>query len=374
MSPSTPAVSPSPPAALHASVNTHVAVAGKDFQPIAMIDSNGPGDTADLMMLAIDGNRAVIARQPQPKGEILVGQPSLGLWSTQGVTLYPNRPSKIPQQVVGAAYANGVIVWTETPSTSLADQPWRAFAVNTSGGPAHLLGDSESVTGADDVPYAPDVQSIATDGRQAWWTAPYVDKTRDNGFGLRVVGSPVTADRREPSVIADHAHLPLLVGGRLVVLRSPMSDPTGSQGRFAFVVPNPKGEEVVAAGPLGKTENIFSACGSPHTLAYAVASSNSERGVLHIRDLTSGSETLIQLDDAAVALDLGCSDEIVAWGNGSGNGDPGQYVYDRRRSVLLRLGEVKGRSMVSVAGRTVIWATPPAQPKDPTVFAVATWL
>ena len=54
-----------------------------------------------------------------------------------------------------------------------------------------------------------------------------------------------------------------------------------------------------------------------------------------------------------------CADAFVAWGNGSGNGDPGQYVVDVPSGKLWKLGASPGISAVRAAGTMLAWTLPP---------------
>ena len=274
-------------------------------------------------------------------------------------------------------------MWRETPSTTLDVEPWRILATTLGSGTVRVVALSSSLTGDDDVPPPPGVQVLATDGVTAWWTAPYLDPTGYRGVATRVVGASVKSEKATPVVVADHAYLPVVAGGQVVVLRSLVSD-RASGGRFAFLAPLDGGGRVVHSGTLGEREAIWSACGSPRFLVYVISSGDlvnpgqpSEMAVesaqLHIRELSTGAETLIALQDSGKSLSLSCSDTLVAWGNGSSNGDPGQYVYDLHRHELYRLGEAAGRSVVFVADSVIAWSNAPADPLAPTEYTIARW-
>jgi len=89
--------------------------------------------------------------------------------------------------------------------------------------------------------------------------------------------------------------------------------------------------------------------------------------------LATKAQHTIELDDDAWSLDLSCGDTFVAWGNGSGNGDPGQYVVDAPSGKLWKLGESPGISAVRAAGTMLGWTLPPKSAQEAAPWRVTKW-
>ncbi len=70
---------------------------------------------------------------------------------------------------------------------------------------------------------------------------------------------------------------------------------------------------------------------------------------------------------------LGLSDRLVVWGNGSAEGDAGEYALDLGDGSIWRLGDQPGFSVAFVDGDTVAWADLPKDPKAAADFRVARW-
>ena len=87
---------------------------------------------------------------------------------------------------------------------------------------------------------------------------------------------------------------------------------------------------------------------------------------------TKGQKT-IPLDDDVRGLSLGCGNTFIAWGNSSGNGDPGQYVLDVSGNKIWKLGELSGISMVLDAGSMLAWALPPQSAQDTAPWRLTKW-
>lgn len=184
-----------------------------------VIPAQAKGFTLVLGVLP-DGD-AIVA---QASSSLALVQSRVGTWSGGSVRWFPARPAALPHQAFAAAEARGTVVWRETPSTTLDVEPWRILATTLGSGTVRVVALSSSLTGDDDVPPPPGVQVLATDGVTAWWTAPYLDPTGYRGVATRVVGASVKSEKATPVVVADHAYLPVVAGGQVVVLRSLVSD------------------------------------------------------------------------------------------------------------------------------------------------------
>ena len=188
---------------------------------------------------------------------------------------------------------------------------------------------------------------------------------------------------REPLTTAvDRAKLPAATGGGIAYVRSKDVDPGAPASRYEIRLRQAGADTLVTSGPLVKDEQVSTMCASDTVLAWAVRSpevaadaptSAAPLGRLHVMSLAAKAQQTIQLDDAAGSLDLSCGDTFVAWGNGSGNGDPGQYAFDVPSGKLWKLGESPGISIVYAAGAMLGWTLPPSSAQDPAPIRVTKW-
>ena len=358
-SPSPAKSSPSPSSTSH--VSAAEPASGGEYDEVRLLKpgDSGPG-RVHVPLWLMDTGDMVVTVNPTPAGE-KIGQSRVGVRSQSGTVLFDVLSTPQPNQAIVAASAKGVVVWLETSSTDMWTQPWRVLRATVGHQQSTLVGDSVAMFGDTNLLPPPGVQLLATDGFTAWWTVTYPDDASANGHGVKVVGRALSPDAGPMFTAADRAYLPVIAGGRLVVARTPTVDPRGHASSYSIVTLTPTGEQVVARGSLGQGDSVLSMCGSEHLLAWAISSSEEDHnGRLVVRDLSSGAEFSVALDDQAQSTQLGCGDGIVAWGNGSGNGDASQYVLDTSSRAIKRVGESPGISTAYVAGRMVAWTLPPA--------------
>jgi hypothetical protein len=74
---------------------------------------------------------------------------------------------------------------------------------------------------------------------------------------------------------------------------------------------------------------------------------------LYVMDLARGQVTMIVTkDEAGGNGSFAFGPGILLWGNGSGNGDPSQFVLDIGTGQLYRLGAARGFSLVMATSTT----------------------
>ena len=91
-------------------------------------------------------------------------------------------------------------------------------------------------------------------------------------------------------------------------------------------------------------------------------------------NLATKAMQTIALDDNAGSPDLSCGDTFVAWGNGSSDGDPGQYVIDVPCGKLWKLGESPGISSTYAAGNILGWSLRPKTMEETAAVRVTKWI
>lgn len=357
----------------------HTAVEGRDYTTLYTVDPRG-GAGARVGVLAIrDDGSAVIGNNPPPASGALIAQSQIGIQTISSRTLLPPQTGAQPRQAIYAAAHGQSFVWLETKATDLFNLDWKVFAARTGQRQPTLLGDSFDLTKTDKIPPPPGVKVLTTDGVHAWWTMTYPTKDK-RGMGVRVMVRDIAG--REPLTTAvDKAKLPAATGRGVAYVRSNDTDQSVPENRYDIRIRKAGADTLVTSGSLAKDEQVSTMCASDTFLAWAVRSPKAAAenpaapagGRLHVMTLATKVKQTINLDDSAGSLDLSCGDTFVAWGNGSGNGDPGQYVVDVPSGKLWKLGESPGISLVHAAGTMLGWTLPPKSFQDPASVRVTKW-
>ena len=341
------------------------AVEGRDYTILYTVDPHGSSGARVGALTIRDDGSAVIGSSPAPgPGEFLT-QSQVGIQTGQSRTWLPPQTGSEPRQAIVAAARGQSFVWLETKSTDLFYQDWKVYAARAGQRQPTLLGDSFDLAKTDEVPPPPGVKYLTTDGVHAWWTMTYRTKTQ-RGWGARIMVRDL-AGHEALSTSVDKAKLPTATGGGIAYVRSNDVDPSVPANRYDIRLSQAGADTLVASGPLVKDEGVSTMCASDTLLAWAVRSPSAPAenpaawtgGRLHVMTLATRTQRFIELGDDAGGLDLSCGDTFVAWGNGSGNGDPGQYVVDVPSGKLWKLGESPGISIVHAAGTMLAWTLPP---------------
>lgn len=309
--------------------------------------------------LALADDGSLVAEAVEETGTAqLEGVPELGRYAPERGDSYPQPLKTPPRQAIAAAVRGSTVAWLETSSTNLYSADWFLFA--STGGAARLLSRSSDISGETEVASAPEQHPIATDGKTVFWTAPYPvpsDGSRPY-FSAKVLSTPVDGSG-EVRTIADPAKLPATDGTSVYVVRA--KDVAPDLGDRALILRVGGGKEVVVADlSLTPRAGVSAVCAAGDYLSWVVSDVGTDDvggdGVLTVRDLRTGEDHKVELLDSGSATNLSCSDTLIGWGNGSGNGDAGEYVLVLRSWSLYRLGEEPGISIVYVKGDYVAWS------------------
>ena len=186
------------------------------------------------------------------------------------------------------------------------------------------------------------------------------------GWGARIMVRDLAG--REPLTTAvDKAKNPVATVGGIAYVRSNDVDPSMSANRYEIRLRHAGTDTLITSGPLAKGEQVSTMGASDTLLAWAVHSAGGT--AQHPEPLVGGR---LHVDQAG-GLSLGCGNTFIAWGNGSGNGDPGQYVLDVSSNKIWKLGELRGISMVLAAGSMLAWALPPKSAQEAAPWRVTMW-
>jgi hypothetical protein len=317
----------------------------------------------------------LIDNAPRPTGGRLIGQAFVTVMHHGRVTDLSRRyVSANPRQAVDGALdlTGGTAAWVETSSTDLGNQDWVVFANHH--GKMARLGTSAAFLGPGlaSLPMPAGVEhSMATDGSQVWWS--YTLPWKDPGPVVTNIAVAPADGATPPRRVVEHGKLPVADRGRLLYVRDVTVEPR-LEGHFEIRSLDAAGKDtLVHRGDTGSGIEVADLCSGSGVLAWTIATRKDDPGGrLFVQDRKSGRIASIQLRDGGLSTSMGCGDDFVTWGNGSGSGDASQYLAttDGR---LFRLGSSPGISAVYAAGRYSAWTIPPTAPQEPASTRIVRW-
>lgn len=355
------------------------AIEGRDYTTLYTINPHGKsGARVGVLAIRDDGSTVIDNVPLAAPGEFLT-QSQVGIQRDQSRTWFPPQTGSQPRQAYEAVAHGESIVWLETKSTDLFYLDWKMYAARVGQRQPTLLADSFDLLKSDEIPPPPGVKTLTTDGVHAWWTMVYRVKTQ-RGWDARIMVRDL-AGRKALTVAVDKAKLPAATAGGVAYVRSRDVDSSMPANRYEIRLLNAGTDTLITSGPLAKEEQVSTICASDTLLAWAVRSPSPPRenpaaltrGSLHVMMLATKVQRTIKLDDDAGGLSLGCGKTFIAWGNGSGNGDPSQYVFDVRTNKIWKLGELRGISAVLVSGTMLAWALSPKSAQEAAPWRVTKW-
>ncbi len=346
--------------------NAQPAMAGRDYTTLYTMDSPGNGKSgASVGPLAIRKNgSAVISNNPPGVHGNLIEQGQVGIQIGTTRTWFPIQTGSKPRQVFEAVTTGKSVFWGETPNTDMG-LDWRLFAVTAGQRVPKLIADSFDLLKTTESRYPPGMQMLATDGSNVWWVMAYPNSKSANGWGAKIMVRDIGA-RRPLKIAVDEAMMPTAIARGLIYARSNDVDPSMKSSRYEIRLLKNGVDTLISSGLLTKDQHISSLCASDTLLAWGVGSVSTARlnpngepyGHLRVMTLATKAQRIISLDSSALGLSLGCGTNFVAWGNGSGSGDSGQYVMNVPSGKIWKLGSLTGLSAVLVAGNILAWALP----------------
>ncbi|WP_344044093.1 hypothetical protein [Nocardioides panacihumi] len=285
--------------------------------------------------------------------DALIGTDHLGWVTKSGFEPfdYADRETP-PHQIAGATIDGENVAWVETTSTDLFHSDWRIYAAEMGRRGRTLVADSAAVYGKRMLRWAfGETVPVVLGSRVYWPAVPPGGDAKDT----RVLYDDLDGSAARPRVL--EGALPATNGRRLFVVRQHLADP--SKGDVRIISRTPTGaESVVQRFRLASGQWVTALAASRTHLAWVVKESDT-RSSLYVEGLTTGKITgIVMHHGGADTMALGVGRNLIAWGNGSGNGDedPGEYVYRPRTGALVRLGEQLGHSVAYANGPWIAWA------------------
>ncbi len=343
------------------------AVAGRDYTTMYTMVSPGNGKSAASVVIRAlrpDGSAVISYNPPGVHGD-QPGQGQVGIQNGKSRTWFPIQTGSKPRQIFEAVAHGKSVVWGETESTTMS-LDWRLFSVTTGQQVPKLLGNSFDLVKSNDVSLPPGFRMLATDGANVWWVMAIPTSKSPTGGGEKIVVRDIGA-RKPMKIAVDHGMLPVSISRGLVYVRSKDVDPSMTSSRYEIRLLKNGVDTLITGGSLAKDEHILSSCASDTLLAWTMDSVNSQplnpnyvvpHGHLHVIKLATKVQQVVTLSDSAGGMSLGCGTNFVAWGNGSGYADGGQYVMNVPSGKIWKLGSNPGISEVLVAGNYLAWTLP----------------
>ncbi len=340
--------------------------AGRDYTALYTIVSPGNGKSGTSVgPLAIrkDGSAIISSNPPGVHGNLLA-QGQLGIQNGKSRTWFPIQSGSKPRQIFEAVASGKSIFWGETPNTDMA-LDWSLFSATVGQPVPKLIADSFDLLKSTEIPWPPGMQMLATDGSNVWWVMVYPTSKSQSGWGARIMVRDIGA-RKPMKIAVDRAMMPTAIARGFVYARSKDVDPSMKSNRYEIRLLKDGVDTLISSGSLTKDQHISSLCASDTLLAWGVGAVSTSKvilngepfGHLHVMTLATKVQRIVSLGNSALGLSLGCGTNFVAWGNGSGAGDAGQYVMNVPSGKIWKLGSNQGLSAVLVAGNYLGWALP----------------
>lgn len=252
-----------------------------------------------------------------------------------------------PSQSHAYALRGADVAWLETTSTNLDWEDWRLM-VDTGGESPELLARSEEYFGTDEAPAIIGWYTAlsASSEQIAWNTSVPGTETPvllvHDGSRIRQIDDVFFHTAGDDAIYYLREHR----DGMTSIHR--IAD-SGAEEAVLDVVP-PDGRGVAKIAVDGDT------------LAFTLSSTDDDEemsnldGQIYVVDMRTREAVLIQAaGDGGGSSYLDTNGKVVAFGEGSGNGDPGQYLFFLDSRSLVQLGKAEGLSGVGLADDIVSW-------------------
>ncbi|WP_203823837.1 hypothetical protein [Actinoplanes palleronii] len=343
--------------------------AGRRYQETSRVPGLLGKSPVSKLALTSAGDTVIATAPPDltTGGEVKIKQNTVSLLGPGGrrdLSLPPVRGAA-PRQAIYAAARGDAVAWLETPSTDLYGGDWSVFAAT--GGTTRLLGTSSGVAPGGHVPAPPGSAAPVLGDEFAYWPTA-VPAGRKDQFGLAIAGRRLDGTGPMRIVVRD-AGRPAADGKNLYYVRTTMFAPAFAENRYEIRLVDATGaDRVAAAGRLRKGEEVSALAADAGTVSWIVTSADEEdeQARMYAWDAAANTAVQVNLADRGLSTEISASGRVLAWGNGSGNGDGGMYLLDLgAEPALFRLGEAQGLSYAFVAGDHLAWSVMGDDPQDP---------
>lgn len=275
------------------------------------------------------------------------------------------------------------VVWVETPSTELNYCEWVIRVYDGKSKKVRTIARSQLLKGKSRLicTYG-ETRPLILDEYAYWSTAVALigqpSPKQKNHWSFDIQRARLDG-RSEVETVVQNGVLPAVDGEALYYATNSLSESLKpvSYEIHRRIQGEASTDEVLVSGATKGDSRITNLSAGDGSVVWTVSSERigkegwdpdlSKPGYLYVMSEARRSATRVTLGDpGSVNYSIGIGKRRVVWGNGSGNGNPGEYLLDLERSELWKLGENQGASLVLTAptAQHVVWATEcPADPQ-----------
>lgn len=309
--------------------------------------------TTTYVVLGVSADARLLASQNDMSSappEAILGTPHLGWLSRDGFEEFSYDDVESSGRQITSAHVEGdKVTWVETTSTDLFNFDWRIYSATLGTTGRDLIAASDDFSNGRPLrPVFGSTEPVLV-GESIYWAATKLRGDSDDAQIWAASVAPAAAAPAKPAI--EGGYLPTSDGGSSLYYVKPSADGTTSimkkQGR------GEKPRQVVALEKFDGGVTRLAASGSLLAWVESYADGTSQ---LLVKDLVDGEVTAIRMEHSgSPTMFLDVSQGHVAWGNGSAEGDAGQYLYDASSGAPTRLSDSPGLSLVYLNGNAVAW-------------------
>lgn len=265
-------------------------------------------------------------------------------------------------------------MWTHGPELDLFAFTWTILAADLATGDVSPLARADEALGVEQLPSFAMWSAPVVAGEHVYHASVLPDEEGvlewDDGshWTAGLVSVPLAGGDLE--VLAEHTRLVATDGDQVVHLAD-QALAGGAAGRYDIVEQRVGSEPVtLVSGALPERSSVTALALSEDLLTWVISREGEQDATLLALDRADGELRTVVLHDLLAHPQA--SGTRIGWGNWSGNGDPGEYLWDTAGpSVVNRLGENRGGSRVRVCEDLVAVTTSPEDTLVDTVVRLA---
>lgn len=339
------------------------------FETVTRVRRSSTGDVRSVS--AVDASGAVLVfEHPEPTGEYLSADWRILLESPGEKPAEIPRPSpKAKSQVIGAAVSARWVVWMETPSTTLASEPWALYAYDRDSGSSRLLVTSPPMADGSPGPSAPGFTPPVLLGDMVYWDQV---SGASGAEAVDVVGCRID-DCSSPETVAEAAAFPTVGGSHLYVLTAPRyAGDRDAEGPYVINRLNGAGLEPVKELPADADQGVTGMGASSHRV---VVTTGGRISRAHFIDLDTGNATHLDAPNTSEFGTTVVTDRYVAIAEGSGSSamEIGAFIITGSGNTMSTIGNASGLYSIHGQGSILSWQEIPTKgvdsPQSETVVA-----
>jgi hypothetical protein len=359
--------------------------AASALRGLKTIRVQGPnGTTTGPEQLLDDGSYLAVRSEPpvmSQSGALGLGRQELGtvrngVWKTlaRNGTENAGTMKGSARQIIGAAMTSKHLAWVETPSTDLNYCEWSVRIRDMATGTTRQISHSPVLQGGRRILRVFGETRPFVVGDHVHWAAntpltsrPDPAEPSDWRYELLQARTDGTGGT---TVLARGAALPAVDSGSVYYATTTTAPERSFRiHRHRLSAGGPSSDTVVASGRLRGEAALTNLSAGQGRLVWTVSSPDAGQewdantdAPGHLFVMNTATRDVLDVTTADLALgnySIAFGPDRVLWGNGSGNGDAGQYLLDLRTLRLHRLGRTQGFSTVLSApgSARIMWGT-----------------